>query len=645
MKKSFLLLISAVLGIALARAEMVPMKFTIDNASRITLRYSNGYGDEIPCVSGEQTIMCDNTQQPILVSAVDPAWLVSVLVNDNPVSIMGGTSMGSDGHGTEARVGIAADNTIVITTGSDQVASDFTIDLDHPEFVTVTDANGRGKVLDLKSGENGFALDELVSPLKVAANEGCEILGVTLNDEKVSPNGVGAYIIEVTKDSRLAISSREIPGEVPVTLSIAGDYEHVALMIEGEPVAITAASMTVPVRSGDYMVFIPERGYNIAGFTASGGAYTDIINDDRYRVLVAEPMSVALTVEKLTAGDNEALIFFETDETRDLISFSEYNADGFVRSLDPQKAYVLPIGNTVNINTYITNVFFDEVTYDGTPVELTDSKHCSVAITKSGTIAVKARNKYIIGTSNTTKTFDGDLVGVVGNIQIKLPDGSLVSSVEIDPGESVEIVAEPSPGWNYVNTTASYYDLGSATGSADFPEKYTTTFTLTEEMAAKTTGSVFLKGTFEEGDIPTYLLWADQTGDEGGNVMGSVSIVYKGRTWMGIVLPEGEQVELAVTVWPGYEFDYVYTLANNRRIGSPYTVSGEDAYSYGIIFIKGAFLPEGGGVDSITDGEIADRVYTNAAGLRSATPFEGFNIVTTTYTDGRIATTREMHRR
>ena len=51
------------------------------------------------------------------------------------------------------------------------------------------------------------------------------------------------------------------------------------------------------------------------------------------------------------------------------------------------------------------------------------------------------------------------------------------------------------------------------------------------------------------------------------------------------------------------------------------------------------------GIDGIEAGDILTRRYYNAAGIASATPFEGLNIVETVYTDGRRTVTKALLRK
>lgn len=75
---------------------------------------------------------------------------------------------------------------------------------------------------------------------------------------------------------------------------------------------------------------------------------------------------------------------------------------------------------------------------------------------------------------------------------------------------------------------------------------------------------------------------------------------------------------------------------------SPITRAAALASSTSATLHFGFDLPSAVGIDSVEAADIESVRYYNASGLSSAEPFDGLNIVVTTYRDGRVTTARRM---
>lgn len=531
--------------------------------------------------------------QKVEASGMDPVQTKGHLGDEIIIAPLAGTAIQYVSPGTRLSDGSYSiilseyNNNIYI---SGQQETGVTINVDDASRVVVRPLGGYADPLELVSGDNKFALEDLAMPLNVNATDGNRIISVVYNGETIAAGANGSYNVSPVEGSRITVTSQVIPQAIPVTIAFGDNYEKVKANLDGEPFELTSSSFTAQIVPGSVLEFTPVKGYEIVSLQAQGNQVSG--DNTGYRVVVDNPGTISGICGKLTAQEGYAIV---TVDSNFLIWCSEYDENNtFQRYLDTEKAWEVKIGSTVNVYTFTESLFFNSVTVNGQPVDADpdNRKSYHIQITGDSEIIVDAYKKILI---STERVINPDNMTTIGDLYVK--DGEeKVTSYYANPGEVVEFISEPAKGYK-LDYISIIYPEGRDV-------QLTSSYTVTQEDLDNYELLVF-RGTYSLADETRTLFCVEgnstQTTLDGVYVkMGEVwPLDEEGNSHLNVLAYEDETIDFEIITEPGYTFENLSLFYNSEKVlEKPYVVDSLDADSNNLISVVGIFSINSGGIDA-----------------------------------------------
>lgn len=237
-KKLLLPLLAIIVGVFASNA--AALKITVDKAANVTVTGANGTGEKLTLTDGENNFNVDTSQNPFLVEATTGAELVSVVCNDNPVSIYGGARFGVGGPLTEVVITTKGDgsssepvvnyvNFSIWTTGEGITGEPFTAYVEKDGAWTSLEAGDWGLPYKAPQGAR----------MKIVPDEPYEVESITIQGSttplELTRQDDGSVIFINSINDYYAYNLKLKPGANALTFSISVDYPgNLVAMMEYE---------------------------------------------------------------------------------------------------------------------------------------------------------------------------------------------------------------------------------------------------------------------------------------------------------------------------------------------------------------------------------------------------------------------------
>ena len=518
---------------------------------------------------------------------------------------------------------------------SGDAASGITVTVNNAAAVQVKQANGYGAALTLKDGDNLFEMADIVNNLSITPAEGCQILSVTLDGDKVLPTADGSYSIVAHNGMLLDISARKIPATIPVTVSINDNVTggpsndlaaHVILTVNGEKQSLTSFTSLMPAYMAEVTV-TSDFGYIIDEISA-GANYIEQ-TDGVYTFYAENACMLNIRMHQVVAPEGYALVRVVANDSH--VGFYPYSADmeRLEGSIKPEVPGVVKIGDYVCVSKFAFDYHFKSITVNGEAIEITPSTEprAEYYVKIEGDCTIEA-TLYNVNEGKVTVTAWSVSEGL-GSGGIKIADlyidvdGELVEHYQADPGETIKLVATyVAPGFKLEKLEGqSNYNVTPDLEGAG-PEY---TITLPEGAAINpATGDPYtyiwkpvctLDATNPPYLVEFYETMLDPDGDpsldpEADDIIGYLlGVQTDGVVTALMFAQEGDVIPVNVYSRDDFEFDYAYTgfgrtIFTGAAPGADwvYTVDPDDSFEfngYSKINIAGAFKRKGVGIASI----------------------------------------------
>jgi len=374
--------------------------------------------------------------------------------------LIGGKSVSAEKPSQAVRIN--KENTVVYVYG--KAAKGVNINVDDAARVIVKQANGYGDVLTLESGLNSFK--EVTNSLQITAAAGCQILSVTLDDEVVTPQNTGAYLVEATEGCYIDITSREIPDNIPVTFSVAPKelIGYLDVTVGEKKVELNSDSQTLSVEFGATVTATAQKGYKITSLTA-GNNLVEQVAANSYSFIAGEACTVAVVMEKIQATEGYAIVNVSADSKS--VSFDEYDGDKYVQTLTDENVNQVKKGNKLQIKASSTGLYIKEVKVNGEAISIpADSRIFSFTIDKDCDVIVTTLRKVDISLYETRDPVNHSMIG-----KLFVKNGEeLVTNYFAAEGETITFATEITDGYQldyikrvYPESDQQYHDSYTVT--------------------------------------------------------------------------------------------------------------------------------------------------------------------------------------
>ena len=491
-----------------------------------------------------------------------------------------------------------------------------TINVDAADRIQIIQEGGRGEKLAVNDGINEFALADIKNALAISGTEGNQIVSVTQNGDILAPNAQGFYPVTVADGDWVEIVSRKNPVDVELSFNIqGGTAADLKATVNGQNVNLTSP---MTVKTYDETVIAPADGYNITSLTTEtqGVTVQNIPDTQKYLVVVNDAAvnkaEIAVTLQEIPAEEGYAIVIPKGDDI--FVRYMEFSKDEngeykYVQTLTNNTVNQVKLGNYVQVYCKDTLSKFRFVRANGTDVTLEPNKDDRYAyVLIEGRTVIEAEI-YTPALAYTQESFDEVKLVKSGSVYFEV-NGEKVTSLEVEAGQTVKLVAVPELGYIF-DHFERFYSL-DVEGFALTGDEYT----FTEADVAN--NFILFKGVFKENpDEKSYVVrgskaWlADENGEIKLGVAGVMgSVVFEnnvGELVTEITGVEGTEVKLFVNVTDQETADkyevWFYCLdtnfPNNKIKGATYTIKAEDADYQNVIWIDAVVREKGTGVEGI----------------------------------------------
>lgn len=491
-----------------------------------------------------------------------------------------------------------------------------TINVDAADRIQIIQEGGRGEKLAVNDGINEFALADIKNALAISGTEGNQIVSVTQNGDILAPNAQGFYPVTVADGDWVEIVSRKNPVDVELSFNIqGGTAADLKATVNGQNVNLTSP---MTVKTYDETVIAPADGYNITSLTTEtqGVTVQNIPDTQKYLVVVNDAAvnkaEIAVTLQEIPAEEGYAIVIPKGDDI--FVRYMEFSKDEngeykYVQTLTNNTVNQVKLGNYVQVYCKDTLSKFRFVRANGTDVTLEPNKDDRYAyVLIEGRTVIEAEI-YTPALAYTQESFDEVKLVKSGSVYFEV-NGEKVTSLEVEAGQTVKLVAVPELGYIF-DHFERFYSL-DVEGFALTGDEYT----FTEADVAN--NFILFKGVFKENpDEKSYVVrgskaWlADENGEIKLGVSGVMgSVVFEnnvGELVTEITGVEGTEVKLFVNVTDQETADkyevWFYCLdtnfPNNKIKGVTYTIKAEDADYQNVIWIDAVVREKGTGVEGI----------------------------------------------